>query len=130
MKPLAIFLAGVLLLAGCGPGLAPVRGKITYKKRAVTTGDILFVPDAGGPTATGKIGSDGSYNLVTDGRRGAALGSYKVMIVSMEDMAGKLPEERNPLPKLLLPEKYADLLKSGQTAQVKQGENEINFPLP
>jgi hypothetical protein len=130
VKPQAIFLTGALLLAGCGPGLAPVRGKVTYKDRPVTTGDILFVPDATGPTAMGKIDSQGSYELSTDGRRGAAPGSYKVMIVSMEDLAGKLPEERNPLPRLLLPEKYADLQKSGLKAEVKPGDNEINFPLP
>ena len=130
VKPQAVFLLAVLLLAGCGPGLSPVRGKITYKGRPVTTGDILFVPDAGGTTATGKIATDGSYDLSTDGRRGTAPGAYKVMIVSMEDTAGKLPEERNPLPRLLVPEKYSDMLKSGLTARVKSGDNEIDFPLP
>lgn len=124
-----VSLAAVLLLAGCGSRLAPVHGKVTYQGRPVTVGNVLFVPDAGGPTADGTIQQDGRYSLATDGRTGAAPGRYKVMIISMEDTAGRLPEERNPLPGLLLPEKYADQQRSGLTADVKDGPNEINFPL-
>lgn len=115
--------------AGCGSRLAPVRGKVTYREKPVTVGNILFVPDAGGATATADIQKDGTYVLRTGDRPGAAPGRYKVMIVSMQDTSGQLPEQRNPLPGLLIPEKYSDMNRSGLIADVKDQENEIDFPL-
>lgn len=125
---LALLLA-FLCTTGCGLRLASVSGKITYKNKPVTTGNILFVPEAGGPTATADIQKDGSYSLKTDKLSGAAPGRYKVMIISMQDTSTQLPEHRNPLPNLLLPEKYADQNRSGLFATVNEGTNEIHFPL-
>jgi hypothetical protein len=125
--PLALAVA--VALTGCGGRLAPVQGTITYQGKPVTTGNILFVPDAGGPTAMSDIQRDGGYRLNTDGKPGAAPGKYKVMIISMEDTSARLPEERNPLPGLLLPARFGDLQKSGLTAEVKDQGNEIHFPL-
>jgi hypothetical protein len=125
------FLAGALL-AGCGPGgprLAPVRGKVTYRGRPVTTGTVTFVPDQPGPAATGEIGPDGTYVLSTDRKAGAVLGRHTVMVLSLEDTAGRLPEQRKPLPGLLVPEKYGNNRRSGLTAEVREGENAIDFDL-
>jgi hypothetical protein len=127
----ALSLAGALL-AGCGPGgprLAPVRGTVTYRGRPVTTGTVTFVPDQPGPAASGEIRPDGTYVLSTDGRAGAVPGRHTVMIVSLEDNAGRLPEERQPLPALLVPEKYGNNRRSGLTAEVREGENGIDFHL-
>ena len=126
-RPLVLLLA--VLATGCGSRLPSVQGTVTYQGKPVTKGNILFVPDAGGPTAEGVIGADGRYTLTTDRQPGAAPGPYKVMIISMADTVGRLPEERNPLPDMLLPTKYADQFKSGLTAHVKDGANEIDFPL-
>ncbi len=109
---------------------ALVRGKITYKSNLVTSGTITFVPETPGPSATAEIQKDGTYVLSTYGNGdGAVLGRHKVMIISLEDNTGRLPEERNPLPNMLLPAKYSDIQTSGLTAEVGEGTNEINFPL-
>jgi hypothetical protein len=95
----------------------------------VTTGTVTFVPDRPGPAATGAVGPDGTYVLSTDGRAGAVLGRHTVMVVSLEDSAGRLPEERKPLPGLLVPEKYGNNRRSGLSAEVQEGENAIDFDL-
>jgi hypothetical protein len=107
-----------------------VHGKITYQGKLVTTGTITFVPNATGPSATGEIQKDGTYVLRTYGKEdGAVLGKHTVMIISLQDQAGKLPEERNPLPPMILPDKYRHNQKSGLTAEVKDQDNVINFDL-
>jgi len=40
---------GLVILAGCTPPPAPtfpVSGKVTYQQKPLTTGNIVFVPDA------------------------------------------------------------------------------------
>jgi hypothetical protein len=127
-------LAAVAALAvvGCSSGqptLAVVRGTITYKGKPVPNGTITFVP-ANGPAATGKIHRDGTYTLTTyKAGDGAVLGTHKVVVAAMEDMTGRLPEDRNPLPPSLVPNKYSSIGTTDLTAEVKEGGNNINFPL-
>jgi len=74
-----------------------VSGKVTYQKKVLTTGNVVFSPDASkGNTskesAFGFIGPDGSYSLATNGRDGAPLGWYRVSV----DPLG-MPKESPPL---------------------------------
>jgi len=87
----ALFSLGCLAvaIAGCskGPKLVPVSGKVMLGNAPLTTGIISFLPDAEkGNTSklgpSGKIESDGSYTLTTDGKSGAPLGHYKVTITT------------------------------------------------
>jgi hypothetical protein len=84
------------LVVGCGgkktPPLTPVSGKVTVDGQPLTSGQVTFVPDVARPTedrqdnvqtaglSTGKIGSDGSYTIITNGKSGAPLGKYKVTV--------------------------------------------------
>jgi hypothetical protein len=118
-------------LAGCGggSGTVPVRGTVTYKGKSVPSGTVTFIPDAG-PHATGEIGPDGSYTLTTyKAGDGAVPGSYKVVVVAMEDTSNRLPEERASLPPPIVPTKYTSVATTDLTAQVKDGENTIDFEL-
>ena len=133
-----IFVVGTLTcvaICGCGARsdqqpTAPVHGKISYKSKPVTTGTITFVPSKSGPTATGEIQKDGTYKLTSYAPDdGAVLGSHTVMIISMQDQANRLPEDRNPLPPPMIPMKYSNNERSGLTATVKAGDNIINFDL-
>lgn len=133
----AVWLGGVafcILLAGCNGSqqpTAPVRGQITYDDKPVTSGTITFVPKKSGPAATGEIQKDGSYVLKTyKTGDGAVLGEHTVMIISLEDQTGKLPEHRSQTPPTLIPPKYSNNQTSGLSATVKEGDNTINFPLP
>lgn len=128
---LAVFLVGSLL--GCTSDsvrTAPVRGSVSYKGKLLTHGTVLFVPETPGPSATGEIQKDGTYVLKTHpNRNGAVLGSHTVSISAVEDMSGRLPEDRNPLPNPILPEKYSNNQKSGLRKIVEDKENVIDFHL-
>jgi hypothetical protein len=52
-----------------------------------------------------------------------------VVIVAMENMSNRLPEERNPLPSSIIPVKYTSLATSDLRADVKDQENTIDFNL-
>src|SRR5262245_21976609 len=128
--PAALIL--VALLVGCGgdrPRTAVVQGKVTFRGKPVPNGTILFHP-ASGPTAQGEIRPDGTYRLTTfrEGD-GAVLGKHKVVIVAMQDTGGRLPEERTPLPPPIIPEKYTSIGTSDLRADVKEGENTLDFDL-
>jgi hypothetical protein len=124
--------AALIALAGCGggnPKTAPVKGTVTYKGRPVPNGTVTFIPESG-PTATGELGPDGSYTLTTFRRGdGAVPGRYTVVIVAMQDNAGRLPEERTPLPPPIVPEKYTSAVTSDLRAEVEDRENTLDFPL-
>jgi hypothetical protein len=124
---------GLASVGGCSdnrPKTAPVRGKITYKGNPVRTGTIMFEPDQVGPAAVGDIQRDGAYTLKTyKPGDGAILGMHRVTITALEDQSGKLPEQRNPLPALLIPLKYAQATTSGLRVEVQHQDNVINFDL-
>ena len=129
---LTVATACCALLSGCGGGLptAPVRGKITYQGKPVPSGTILFMPEGDQPAATGEIQPDGSYVLETyEPGDGAVLGKHSIMITAVEDQTGKLPEARSPMPALLIPVKYTNMMTSGLTAEVQPGQNTIDFVL-
>lgn len=121
-------------IVGCGGDsdrlqTAPVHGTVSYNGQPLTRGSITFVPTQSGPTATGQIQPDGTYSLTTyEEGDGAILGSHRVMIVSMDEGSG-LPEDAMTEPKLLIPDKYGRDQTSGLTADVTEGDNEIDFPL-
>jgi hypothetical protein len=61
-----------------------VQGKVFYRGELITNGTIVFSPDpergGKGPMAWAKIGSDGRYQLLTDGRTGATPGWHRITI--------------------------------------------------
>jgi hypothetical protein len=130
----AVSVFATLGCSGGGEGLAVVKGKITYKGKAVPNGTVNFLPaDPNKPSATGEIQADGSYAMQTYlGSRpsqGAVIGKHKVVVVAMQDMASRLPEERIPLPPPIVPIKYTSPATSDLTAEVADKENTINFDL-
>ncbi len=116
---------------GCnGSDLAIVKGKVTLEGKPVPNGTVNFIPDDAGPSASGEIKPDGTYQLTTNKPGdGAKIGSYKVMVIAMEDQTGKLPEEKSPLPAAIVPLKYTALSTTDLKATVEKKENIIDFDL-
>src|SRR5262245_28964183 len=130
----AIFASTTVGCGSGGEGLAVVKGKISYKGKAVPNGTVNFLPaDPNKPSATGEIQSDGTYSLKTfqssRASDGAVIGKHKVVIVAMQDMASRLPEERVPLPPPIVPIKYTSPATSDLTAEVEDKDNVIDFDL-
>jgi hypothetical protein len=121
----------VLLLLGCSSGpklppLAPVSGVVTINGAPVPRGTVQFVPEGGGPTATGEIGADGGYTLKTAGVDGAMVGTHLVKVDARDVPKG----DWDTLPKYLTPKKYASEKASGLKFEVKAGQsNKIDLPL-
>ena len=108
---------------------AEVNGKVTYKGKPVPHGTVTFIPEAGGPPATGEI-KDGAFSMTTYVRGdGAILGKHKVVIVAMEDMKDRLPEDRTPLPPPIVPAKFTSPATTPLTTVVKDKENTPVFDL-
>lgn len=103
MRPAALF-GGVLaaaLVAGCGKGDDPDRkvgitGRVTLAGVPLIRGEIVFIPDEERGSKRidcpmGNIAPDGTYTVELRGEGGAAMGSYKVMV-----MATRNPVEIRP----------------------------------
>jgi hypothetical protein len=83
------------LASGCGAPvekLIRVIGKVTVDGKPWTIGDVGYFPDASrgntiGRASIGVIGSDGTYEIHTAGKRGAPLGWYKVVVWATKDPA-------------------------------------------
>jgi hypothetical protein len=81
----------LIVAGGCGgQGLVPVSGKITHKDGTpVTSGMVIFEPEAHKNSARGEIKADGTFQLGTNTNNDGALeGDYKVLIAPQP-----LPEE-------------------------------------
>jgi hypothetical protein len=96
----AAFLAA-LAAAGCGAAQHPVDGRVFLNGQPLTNkaGSIVLRPD---PAATkdgrvspfGVLQRDGSYSVATNGRPGAPVGKYKVVVNATEPDAN--PNEDSP----------------------------------
>lgn len=135
-------LSFLFLVAGCGgePGLARVKGRVTYKGQPVASGQIFFSPEAGGTRgAQADLASDGSYDLGTFGPGdGAYVGKHKVSIVAQgpdkpipPKMKGKMmAEDMQGSGDPLVPRKYFSAETSGLAAEVVAGKtNTFDFEL-
>jgi hypothetical protein len=98
------WLLGAALAAGCGGSsakLVPISGKVTVDGQPVTSGQVSFLPlkegegvnakaAEGSLPASGQIEANGEYKLFTNGKEGAPLGKYKVIVTpAMMPTGGK-----------------------------------------
>ncbi len=129
-------------VSGCGgePGLARVKGRITYKGAPVATGEVFFTPEEPGKRgAKGILDSNGEYSLTTyETGDGAYTGKHKVSVIAQgpdkpipPKMKGRMMEEDmqgsgDPL----IPRKYFSAQTSNLSAEVSEGKtNVVDFDL-
>ena len=137
--PCTLFVvAGLMLCSGCGPKLpktATVGGRVTYNGKPVVSGTIVFQPAQGRP-AMGEIQPDGTFKLTTfESGDGALLGKHRVTIEARNvrkppPMEGAGASNIAPKVEWLVPRKYANSDSSNLIAEVKPGQNNIDFDLP
>jgi hypothetical protein len=128
--------AFVLILAGCvnSEKLAIVEGTVTIDGKPLSTGIIVFETTGARP-ATGQI-KDGK--IVNWENGGVPLGTHKVSITAIEEIATTTPTNPGDVGsgslasmsgKSLIPPRYGDPNKSGLSALIKSGINEVQFQL-
>ena len=102
----------VLAPVGCGgsgPKLVPVKGTVSVGGKTLTRGSVSFRPDksrdeTGTAEPAGIIEADGTYTMYTNGKPGAPIGKYTVLVASTEDVD---PNNPSASPKSLIPAKYS-----------------------
>ena len=119
-----LLVLGSLLPLGCGRGdkLAPVAGKVFVNGVPLKGGPrcyVVYQPDLSKSNNSphepkAVIQTDGSYQLTSVDRDGAAPGWYRVRVDAAE-----VVDVKNPyFTKWLVPEKYADFISSGLLVEV------------
>jgi hypothetical protein len=121
------------LLAGCGgagdrPELGTVSGTVTMDDEPLADVWVMFNPTQG-RTSMARTDKSGKYELMyLEGAEGANLGTHKVVIVTFnEDEAEELRSATGEPIKEPIPATYNT--QTTLTAEVKEGENVIDFPL-
>jgi hypothetical protein len=88
----------------------PVKGKVLYKGKPLTQGEIVFEPDSGGREAHGSIQSDGTFELSTFAQNdGAVPGVHRVAV-------------SNTSKKDAVPLKYRNVTSSKTEVDVVEGK--------
>lgn len=114
----------LVLLVGCGssgpgkPTLNPAKGKVTLGTGSpLAFGTIAFEPSEGRAIrCSGKIGTDGTFELETGTEKGSSAGKYKVYVL--------LPaNKKNSVPKKFQSE------DSGIEVEVVSGDNDLDIKL-
>ena len=128
-----VALIGLLVsITGCGgPFDASAKGVVTLDGTALPSGWVTFYPTAGGPSAYGRIDESGSYVMQTGSSTGLPSGDYQVTVIANEPPKELRSKDGGPPPagKQITPAWYGTKDKSGLSASVKRGRNEINLEL-
>jgi hypothetical protein len=130
----------LIAVTGCGESTGSVQGKVYYQDTLVTAGSVAFTPP-NEKVATAEIQPDGSYNIpkVSTGETKIAVMAARSVTMPEGKMMdpgkmgatdkGKVTEVAKGKP-VRIPEKYADVQKSGLTFTVKPGAQEHDIKLP
>jgi len=110
-----VMLAMALLLSGCGgntmKGLVNVEGTVTLDGNPLPEGTVTFMPvdvSNGGSPSSGKIDSNGSYELqFSKSNTGIKPGTYVVTVNSWETVATMDAKGKAVPGKSRIPEKYS-----------------------
>jgi hypothetical protein len=121
----------VILVSGCGPQIAEVRGKVTFEGKPVTAGIITFapkVPDTqfvAGRPASAMPDDKGEFRLTTNSKGdGALVGTHNVTY-----QAPGPPRDDSPVSAERF-KTFGNLrLKSGFEFEVKPGVNNVTLEL-
>lgn len=140
-------LLGLLFIIGCGgtpsgPVLVPATGTVLFKGKPISGATVSMTGEKG-QLSTGFTDSEGKFRMTTGGRPGVPVGKAKVGITKAaatptKDVKKLTPEDMlnmqksgggvatELVAKSEIPEKYADVDKSGLEAVVdKDGKNNV-----
>jgi hypothetical protein len=119
-------------LCGCSgaakdniPKLGKVKGTVTLDSKPMADIMVTFTPDGSRPSG-GKTDANGNYTLMfNDTLEGAAVGHHNVRLMKVIAPGATMTPENNP--QTAIPMKY--FMNSQLTADVKEGDNVVNFDL-
>lgn len=128
LRSLCCGLALLLLggVTGCGddrPAMVPVSGIVTIDGEPMTYGFIRMVREEGGRAATGTIGPDGKFEMLTyEKGDGVVPGTYGIEIAVSEPLS-------DTKTKWHAPKEYASRKTSGLRETIDKGTNNLEIRL-
>lgn len=134
----AILLLTVFVATGCNAQKASVIGTVSYQGKPVTSGEVVFIDDAGHATMPAYVRPDGSYAI-----REASVGRKRVSFRNpkpspLPELDSPSSEQQDPELKLMAgalatytptPDQYRDPDSSGISFDLVPGENVCNIDL-
>lgn len=126
-KLVGLLLLGLALLPGCGSGLVPVYGQVTYEdgvpvEEGTVIGEALI--DSRPMMVQGDLGKGGRFEWGTYRPKDGALpGSYKVMVIPRTLSEAESSKGVTPA----VHKKYSSFESSGISFEVKGNGNVLNI---
>lgn len=143
--PSVVLLLLVVLPSGCGRAgpkgpVGTVHGKASLNGVSVPAGTIVsFVGEAGG-VASGLVGTDGTFRLVSSYGDKVPVGNYKVLLMPASVESTLTPEQQMEesmkaqrsgktiaAADSVIPAKYGNVTTTPESREVKEGGNEMNI---
>jgi len=122
-----LFCLACAILAGCGGDggarLVPVSGTVAAAGKPLTKGSVTYHPEAtkgesAGVLPAATIDEQGQYSLSTQGRSGAPVGKYKVVVAVQVPSD---PKDPYSIPKSLVDPVYSKPETTPLVVEVKDG---------
>jgi hypothetical protein len=132
-EPLRIVFFGLLLLlAGCRSGETGglVRGKVTYKGKALGEGSVVFHSTAGGQVCGGAVKPDGTFQLASQSKSDLIpIGEYVGVVFADNTKIAAMKEDPSFPVQPSVPFKFSSVTTSPLKYQVVLGENDFDIDL-
>jgi len=120
-RSLGVLVLIALVLVGCkGKQTGTVSGKVTFKGKPLTSGEVQFINPEKGAGSSGQLDSSGNYTLAGQ----LEAGKYKVYI--QPPTPEQLPPGKvSTRPPFDVPPKFQDPSQTPISKDVKVGPNDI-----
>jgi hypothetical protein len=126
-----LLLAAIVACPACSGGRHPVRGKVLIDGNPVKGAVVTFHPkndsSTGALRPTGLTDENGVFTLSTQNETGALAGEYRVGVIWLSERPATTDKLQQGISESTdqLKGRYADPEKSGLTAVIKSGANEL-----
>ena len=132
-EPLRIVFFGLLLLiAGCRSGETGgiVRGKVTYKGKALDKGSVVFHSTAGGQICGSRVKPDGTFQLTSQTKSELIpAGEYVAVVFADNTEIAAMKEDPSFPVQPTVPFRFSSVTTSPLKYQVVLGENNFDVNL-
>ena len=130
--PRIVFIVLLLLVTGCHRAEVGgvVRGKVTYKGKALDKGSVVFHSTAGGQICGSTVQPDGTFQLTSQTKSEIIpVGEYVAVVFADNTQIAAMKEDPSFPVQPTVPFKFSSVTTSPLKYQVVLGENNFDVDL-